>query len=1301
MISVSYGSSAFTISGNHLYETAVFVPTTGVLMHCLISVEGGVGHNITNNYLGGSGPSCIGTFTITTCCDERFYPIFLVTSGAPASNIQGNTIAGFNLTSSSSSQWTGIYLRGGTINVGTIMGNTIGSGTGNGSVMLTTGASGSAIVGIYTDMELIGASGVYTITGNIIGSLTTNCSNPNDAAEIFGILNQNTSSTSISANTIGSVSPSTTNSLYAMSAATGNSQRVIGIYSAGYSGSLTVTGTTIAKLTNGTTNTNALTDGSVTGISMQLGSHTISNNSIHDLTIANAFSYPAYAYPAAVGIYCSGVDNFNISGNTVYNISNTYNAFAGDVTGIYIYAFTGASTLSGNFIHNLSITGANSSTGRISGLFAAGGNGSYYNNIVSLGGNSRCAINGLTDWDNNNSNAWYFNSVSISGNPPSGATNQSSAMNVTSGFTGTKNIRNNLFVNTRSTSGGADLHFSIYYKTFDKKSPGWTGTLTSDYNDYYVSGTGGALGFKSGTGTLASLAAIQSATGGDLNSMNADPLYTQATGTDAGDYVPQNHTIQAVTGTGVLNDYDGTVRSVTKPAMGAYEISIYLPVTVIASSGAPTADYWTLKLAFDAINNGTHQGDITVKINSSTTESETAALYASGSIKNAPGNGGANYNSVHVYPTASGLSIAGNLAAPLIDLNGADNVTIDGRVNQAGDKNLIITNTSVSSTAGASTIRFINDACSNTVKYCNLKGSSLDPSGGVLPFSTTTGSTGNDNNTIDNNDITCSTNANRPVNVLYALGSSGKENSGNIISNNNFYNFMRNGANSYGIYLYTYNTAWTISGNSFYETSTFVPSASATQYYMMYIYNSGSNYSLTGNYIGGTAPLCGGTAFTKSSSPQYNSIFGGILLYLYSDAGTASSIQGNTISNMSWTNSGAASWRGIVTGGTGDVNIGTTAANTIGASTGNSSISYTCGATGASFYGMFLGNTGTTVVHDNIIGSVTATNDAAFATNIYGIFKTQAGTTTISNNTIGSTTTANSINATSASSTAGNAQIVYGIYSAGSGSVTINDNTVAKLTNGTTNTDISTAGLVNGIATGGGVNSISNNTVRDLTIANANNISTNTASVIGICQTSTTAAAQSITGNTIYNLSNTYTSFAGNVIGLYYNGFTTASMVSGNFIHSLSVTGASSFDAAIYGMKINGGATTYANNIISLGGTTRTTLYGIYETGASGNNNNLYYNTVYLSGNNPFRFSYAFYSAVTTNSRDIRNNIFRNARTSTYVNAPGSSVSQHYAVYFGGTGGVLTCDYNDYFVSVPGGMLGYYGSDKTALPIVT
>ncbi|MEI7983049.1 MAG: hypothetical protein WCI71_15465, partial [Bacteroidota bacterium] len=302
--------------------------------------------------------------------------------------------------------------------------------------------------------------------------------------------------------------------------------------------------------------------------------------------------------------------------------------------------------------------------------------------------------------------------------------------------------------------------------------------------------------------------------------------------------------------------------------MGAYEFKSGTDpdaVLVTATVGTISGYYGTLKSAFDAINAGTHQGDVTVMINANTTETVTAVLNA-----NSPPS---SYTSVNVYPTATGLSINGNLAAPLIDLNGADNVTIDGRVNGSGTtKDLTITNNSTSATAGTSTIRFINDASTNTVKYCTIKGSSAATTGGILLFGTTTVTIGNDGNIIDNNNITNSADENRPVNAVFSYGTVAKENSGNTLSNNNIYDFLSRNSGSSGIRLDNYSTAWTISGNSFYETASFVPAISSPSYMVIHIANTGIGFNISGNYIGGSSAACGGTWVKNAQENTFTAI---------------------------------------------------------------------------------------------------------------------------------------------------------------------------------------------------------------------------------------------------------------------------------------------------------------------------------------------------------------------------------------------------------------------------------------------
>ena len=717
---------------------------------------------------------------------------------------------------------------------------------------------------------------------------------------------------------------------------------------------------------------------------------------------------------------------------------------------------------------------------------------------------------------------------------------------------------------------------------------------------------------------------------------------------------------------------------------------IYADATKTIGTGG---DYTTLKAAFDAINAGSITGTITLQVISNTTETAYAALYQSGYT----GAGGtSSYTSVNIYPTTTGLSISGDMNYPFIDLNGADNVTIDGRVNATGlTVDLVISNTRAAGDNNTSTIRFINDATYNTIKYCTLKGSTTNSSYGILFFSTALTSTGNSNNNIDHNVITCA-GSNRPYVGIYSSGGGTYYNSSNTISNNNIYNVLNSNVETDYINLGTYNTAWTITGNSFYETSTNIP-ASGQNLNIIYINATGGvNFTISNNYIGGNAPLCAGT-WTKGS--------GGNTFYFMQirvGTGTASNIQGNTIKNINFTNSNNYNCYGIDVYA-GYVNIGTTAGNCIGSSSGTGSIIYTCNGANARFSAIHVQISGTTNVQNNIIGAITTANaNSANATNFYGIyFQSDAGTYSASNNTIGSTTTPNSINALSTSTT--DAQRVCGIFLEGnSGTISILNNTIANLTNGTTSTSTTVYGRVYGIYAYRNTNTITGNLIHDLTIANANSASGSdpnnydnpSLSAAGIAFADNSNSAQILSGNKIYNISNTYASFTGHVAGIYYYGQSTASLIDKNLIYGLSVNSASS-NANIHGIKIDAGDATYSNNVITLDAT-NSTIYGIYEAGSSGTSN-IYFNTVYLGGSptSGSLNSACLYNAGTGSTRNFRNNIFNNARSNS-----GAS-GTHFAMYILNTGGSLNCNYNDYWFTGTGGKLGYYGGDKASLPIVT
>src|SRR5262249_13614056 len=154
-------------------------------------------------------------------------------------------------------------------------------------------------------------------------------------------------------------------------------------------------------------------------------------------------------------------------------------------------------------------------------------------------------------------------------------------------------------------------------------------------------------------------------------------------------------------------------------------------------------------------------------------------------VLNASG-GSASYTGVTIAPAGGAArTVSGAVAGALIDLNGADNVVVDG-LNSGGNA-LTIENTSTGATAA--TLRFIADASSDTVRNCTLKGATVGPASGTIALSSGT-TTGNTNDTITGNTIT-SSGANLPVNAIYSAGTSTSvANTGIAITNNNIQDYF-------------------------------------------------------------------------------------------------------------------------------------------------------------------------------------------------------------------------------------------------------------------------------------------------------------------------------------------------------------------------------------------------------------------------------------------------------------------------------------------------------------------------------
>ncbi len=685
---------------------------------------------------------------------------------------------------------------------------------------------------------------------------------------------------------------------------------------------------------------------------------------------------------------------------------------------------------------------------------------------------------------------------------------------------------------------------------------------------------------------------------------------------------------------------------------------------VLVNPGAGA--YFTLKDAFDAINAGTHTGAVTVDIVGNTNEIATAVL-------NASGVGAASYTSVLIQPNG-GLtrSVSGNLALPLIDMNGADNVTVDGL--NTGGNTLTIANTNTGIVSGTSTIRFIGGATNNTITNCSLQGSAtmaLNTNGGIVYFATD-GNTanGNDGNTISNCNIGPA-GANLPTKCVYGNGSistAAISNSGIVINNNNIFDFFISTTSVSGIHILSGNDNWTISNNRIYQTATRTFTVSAQRYAGITLNTTGSfpgAFTVTGNTIGFANAAGTGTTTINNASNEFRGIDA-----VRVSTTTATSIQGNIISGIS-----QLSARGSTT------------------FTNSSFIAIMLGTNGGSFNcGNITGNTiGSLDASSTIV--ITATTTASNVAPVIGIYDVSSNGNNISNNNMGSIT----INSGGFGTTTGFRGILLNTVTGVT--ATINNNTIGGTALGSITDNIigpnggpdysmfgiqSTAANVS--ATGNIIRNITGNTSWGF-------------GMIGIYLFGSTGV-NLVSQNTVHSIINTPIITSGVILaGMEFSFPATANIVERNFIHSL-YTISTNTGCTIAGIVVlnSPGTATYSNNMVSLGlkpdGSSITSSYSFYGIQDIGNNiDNFYHNSVYIGGSGVSgafpTTTWAFYSN-TTGIRNFYNNIFWNARSNAVAGG-----GQHVAIKVGGTTQYpagLTSNYNVLHASGTDGVIGSFNS---------
>jgi hypothetical protein len=473
--------------------------------------------------------------------------------------------------------------------------------------------------------------------------------------------------------------------------------------------------------------------------------------------------------------------------------------------------------------------------------------------------------------------------------------------------------------------------------------------------------------------------------------------------------------------------------------------------------------------------------------------------------------------------TLSGL----NDGDGLIPILGGDRVIFDGREpsdissSHSTPRYLTIRNTSTIGPA----VTVGSDAVSVSLRFLIIESSNASNLTGVVEVGGGTIS-GNDDLVIDYCDIK---DAGAALPWCGINLSGGSESNDNLrLSNNYIYNFYANGVNGgFGINLENFNRTVTITGNSFFQSaSRSLPGSHS--YTAIRISTSGNSINVVNNFIGGTAPECGGgiTTFSATAGPG-GAVLANLIDIDETGFSALSLVSGNTIKNIatsSVSSTGAA--EGALTGITVRRGLVDVRDNIIGDATGGLTANYnaTTFASGGRISGIaFLTATSGTgvegVIEGNMIDNLVLNSTGATvssASEVSGIYidqQTDTDPIVVKNNLIGNLGGVVRMTTNNTSSNVLNA-IGINVFRA-SVSVILDRNKIAN---------ISSQGL-NASSFSRGISSTSSSSLQVLSnlifnVSSAANNPATTGATVGVFADNGTAPSLLVSKNTIYNLSN-------------------------------------------------------------------------------------------------------------------------------------------------------------------------------------
>jgi hypothetical protein len=651
-VGVLFGAntSNCTISGNSFYQTlprTAYGNANGSKTGAIIidNNVNGEGFIVKDNYIGGSEPMCGGSNYINDIRNNTgFNGIYLSTKSGIVSAVYNNTLKNLMILSNSPIaqvyQCAGISVNGGNVLVGiqengiTPAGNNIGdvseSTVGANASIKFSGTSSNAT---FTGILLNSLSNTdVKIANNKIAGVTVDYFNGYETEKTvyfvgINVMGSATGTILVENNQIGNnaVGANPTS----MSIQNYRGRNCFGIYT-----NTALTAATIYTI-NGNKINNMYKTASgnnqtyVNGIWINtavLCPVTITNNEIRDLVFSvGRVNDTPLNWSSGITLGSKGTGSV-VSNNQIYNIQG-FDSQAKNISGITILptASSHTSSIFSNQIFNLS-----SNVTRQLGQYGTGCNGiltsgaggglapviNIYNNMIRLGydrsGNEdQLATNyigirdtlmtsGLSDIN------YIGNTIYIGGSNVALSDSISSlGMCFASASTATRNVKNNLIVNARSntTVSGAPankIKSTVNAAGIGHYAIGTGGSATaltnfiSNNNNYVAYGTGGVLGRFTSKAEAADLAAIQSYTGGDLQSIaDLSPIFIDATGATPDLHLNQTNynyneglKFAAVLPAPFNVDFDGNARHATNPTIGGDEYTGF--ITGISKNGMLT-----------------------------------------------------------------------------------------------------------------------------------------------------------------------------------------------------------------------------------------------------------------------------------------------------------------------------------------------------------------------------------------------------------------------------------------------------------------------------------------------------------------------------------------------------------------------------------------------------------------------------------------------------------------------------------------------------------------------------------------